>query len=258
MAEPPYLSIIVPAHNEEQRLPQTLEQIADFLRLQSYPGEIVVVENGSSDRTLEIAREYARRIPQVRVIHSEQRGKGLAVKMGMLAARGRYRFFADADLSMPIAEVNRFIPPALPEVEVAIGSREAPGAVRYDEPKYRHITGRVFNTIVRLLALPGLEDTQCGFKCFRGDIADEVFPLQTITGWSFDVEVLFIARRRGYRIVEVGIPWYFNTGSKVRVVHDSLQMFLDLLTIRRNAWTGRYGPSGRSDHSGRDSHAHIP
>lgn len=249
MTELPYLSIIVPAHNEERRLPQTLEQIADFLRRQSYPGEIVVVENGSSDRTLEIAREYARRMPQVRVIHSEQRGKGLAVKMGMLAARGRYRFFADADLSMPVAEVNRFIPPALPEIEVAIGSREAPGAVRYDEPPYRHITGRVFNTIVRLLALPGLEDTQCGFKCFRGDIADEVFPLQTITGWSFDVEVLFIARRRGYRIVEVGIPWYFNTGSKVRVVHDSLQMFLDLLTIRRNAWMGRYGPSVRNNHA---------
>jgi glycosyltransferase involved in cell wall biosynthesis len=243
VTDQPYLSIIIPAHNEEQRLPHTLEQTADFLHLQAYPGEIVVVENGSSDRTLEIARDYALRLPMLRVLHSDQRGKGLAVKMGMLAARGTYRFFADADLSMPIAEVNRFIPPALPGVEVAIGSREAPGAVRYNEPQYRHLTGRVFNTIVRLLALPGLEDTQCGFKCFRGDIADEVFPLQTITGWSFDVEVLFIARRRGYRITEVGIPWYFNAGTKVRVLHDSLRMFLDLLNIRRNGWAGRYGPA---------------
>lgn len=247
MTESPYLSIIIPAHNEEQRLPRTLEQIASFLTQQAYAGEILVVENGSSDRTLQIAQEYTCRIPFLRVLHIEQRGKGLAVKTGMLAARGTYRFFADADLSMPISEVNRFIPPALPQAEVVIGSREAPGAVRYDEPQYRHLTGRVFNAIVRLLALPGLEDSQCGFKCFRGDIADEIFPLQTIPGWSFDVEVLFIARRRGYHIVEVGIPWYFNPGSKIRVVHDSLRMFLDLWNIRRNAWSGRYNTT---DHGG--------
>lgn len=239
--ELPYLSIIIPAHNEEQRLPRTLEQVTAFLNRQAYRGEIIVVENGSSDRTLEIAQYFASRIPNLRVLHSDQRGKGLAVKMGMLASRGQYRFFADADLSMPIDEINRFIPPATPDAEVVIGSREAPGAVRYNEPSYRHVTGRVFNNTVRLLALPGLEDTQCGFKCFRGDIADEVFPLQTISGWTFDVEVLFIARRRGYRIVEVGIPWYFNADSKIRVARDSLRMFLDLIKIRLNGWTGRYG-----------------
>ncbi len=244
MADSPFLSIVIPAHNEEQRLPKTLEQVIEFLDQQAYSGEIVVVENGSSDRTLEIAQEYARRIPQLRVLSLEQRGKGLAVKTGMLAARGSYRFFADADLSMPISEVNRFIPPAQPDAEVTIGSREAPGAVRFGEPQYRHLTGRIFNAIVRLLALPGLEDSQCGFKCFRGDIADEIFPLQTIPGWSFDVEVLFIARRRGYHIVEVGIPWYFNPGSKIRVVHDSLRMFLDLWNIRWNARNGRYNQAG--------------
>lgn len=237
----PYLSIIIPAHNEEQRLPRTLEQVAAFLNRQPYRGEIIVVENGSSDRTLEIAQYFSSRVPNLRVLHSDQRGKGLAVKMGMLASRGQYRFFADADLSMPIEEVNRFIPPAMPDAEVVIGSREAPGAVRYNEPSYRHVTGRVFNNIVRTLALPGLEDTQCGFKCFRGDIADEVFPLQTIPGWTFDVEVLFIARRRGYRIVEVGIPWYFNADSKIRVARDSLRMFFDLIKIRLNAMNGRYG-----------------
>ena len=157
----------------------------------------------------------------------------------MLAARGEYRFICDADLSMPIAEVNRFIPPAM-DADVAIASREGPDAVRYDEPAYRHFMGRGFNMLVRLLALPGLQDTQCGFKCFRGKLADEIFPLQTINGWTFDVEVLFIARRRGYKIVEVGIPWYFNPESKIRVWRDLSRMFLDLLAIRRNAARGLY------------------
>ena len=142
---------------------------------------------------------------------------------------------------MPIEEVSRFLPPNLSNIEVAIGSREAPGAVRYNEPPHRHLTGRVFNTIVRWLAMPGLQDTQCGFKCFRGDIAEKVFPLQTMTGWSFDVEVLYIARRLGYQIVEVPIHWYYNPDSRVRLVQDSLQMALDLLHIRMNGLQGRYG-----------------
>jgi hypothetical protein len=112
--------------------------------------------------------------------------------------------------------------------------------VRYNEPQYRHLTGRLFNTVVRWLALPGLQDTQCGFKCFRGAVAEKIFPLQTITGWSFDVEVLFIARQHNYRIVEVPIPWYFSPHSKVRILHDLFQVGMDLWAIRRNAWQGRY------------------
>ena len=239
--KPPFLSIILPVYNEEMRLPKTLAEIDDFARNQPFSVEVVVVENGSSDHTLAIAQEHATRLPYVRVIHEQRRGKGLAVRTGMLAAQGQYRIFCDVDFSMPVSEISRFIPPQLADSQVAIGSREAPGAVRYGEPYYRHLSGRVFNTLVRLLALPGLQDSQCGFKCFRGDIAEEIFPLQTNTGWTFDVEVLFIARRRGYRIVEVPIPWYYNPESKIRMLRDSWRMVLDLVAIRRNGLAGLYG-----------------
>lgn len=243
--EKPFLSIVIPAHNEEARLPVTLQQVAEFIAQQAYPVEVIVVENGSRDRTLQIAQDFARGFPPLRVLQSELSGKGRAVRMGMLEARGEYRFMCDADFSMPVEQINRFLPPVLDGYDIAIASREAPGAVRYDEPAYRHLVGRVYNTMIRLLALPGLNDTQCGFKCFRGQAAEVLFPQQTLTGWSFDVEVLFIARRLGYRILEVPIPWYFNAGSKVRVWHDSLSMGTDLLKIRFNALRGLYGPKVR-------------
>lgn len=236
----PFLSIILPAHNEERRLPITLDQIDAFLQKQAYAAEVIVVENGSSDGTLEIARAFAARRAYTRVLHEECSGKGLAVRAGMLAARGAYRIFCDVDFSMPVSEINRFLPPAQADSQVAIASREARGAVRYGEPYLRHLSGRVFNTLVRQIALPGLQDTQCGFKCFRGDIAAEVFPLQTNTGWTFDVEVLYIARRHGYQISEIPIPWYYNPESKVRLARDSWRMIRDLLTIRRNARAGLY------------------
>ena len=236
----PLLSIIIPAYNEEERLPRALETISAFLAKQSYQAEILVVENGSRDRTLEIARQYETQLGNLRVFHENARGKGLAVKRGMLEAHGVYRFICDTDLSMPIEEVNRFIPPEQNGVDVVIASREAPGAVRYDEPAYRHYIGRVFNTMVRLLALPGLQDTQCGFKCFRDEVAESVFSLQTMPGMAFDVEALFIARRLGYDISEIPIPWYFDADSRVRLVQDSMKMALDLLSIRRNARQGLY------------------
>jgi dolichyl-phosphate beta-glucosyltransferase len=237
----PFLSIILPAHNEEQRLPATLKEVDAFLRTQTFPAEILVVENGSADRTLEIANEYCRSMPALRVISMTERGKGRAVQRGMLEARGEYRFFADVDFSMPVAEVLRFVPPQMQQMDIAIGSREAPGSKRYGEPLLRHLSGRVFNNLVRWLALPGLQDTQCGFKCFRAEVVEKVFPLQTIMGWTFDVEVLYIARLKGYKVVEIGIPWYYNPQSKVRVFKDSLRMFKDLLTIRRNGRSGKYG-----------------
>ncbi len=239
----PFLSIVFPAHNEELRLPETLAQVNEFLGRQAYSSEILVVENGSTDRTLEIAREYADRMPGLRVIHEDARGKGLAVKRGMLEATGEYRFFADVDLSMPIEEVNRFLPPQLAGVDIAIASREAAGAVRYNEPSIRHFTGRIFNALVRWIALPGLQDTQCGFKCFHAPAVEDIFPFQTITGWTFDVELLFIASRRGYRIREVPVPWYYNPGSKVRVMRDSLRMAMDLVNIRTNGRRGLYDRS---------------
>jgi glycosyltransferase involved in cell wall biosynthesis len=243
LSQPPlFLSLIIPAYNEENRLPETLTRILAYLERQPYSAEVLVVENGSSDRTLAVARQFANQNNAVRILQSPLRGKGVAVQQGMLAAAGQYRFMCDADLSMPIEQLDRFLPPARPDFDVLIASREAPGAVRYGEPTYRHLVGRVFNWVIHLLALPGLQDTQCGFKCFRDAVAEQVFSHQTITGWAFDVEALFIARYKGYRIQEVPIDWYFNADSKINVARDSLRMFVDLLRIRWNALAGKYGP----------------
>jgi len=235
----PFLSIIIPAYNEEHRLPETLTQIDAFLGQQPYTYEVLVVENGSTDRTTEVADAFARTHPYVRVLHSRQ-GKGIAVKTGMLSARGRYLFICDADLSMPIEEINKFLPPVLDGYDVAIASREIEGARRYGEPTYRHLQGRVFNWIVRLLAVPGIRDTQCGFKCFRREVALDIFPYQTMDGWSFDVEVLYIARQRGYRLVEVPINWYYRENSRINPIKDAVDMFLEVVKIRINAWRGVY------------------
>ncbi len=158
----------------------------------------------------------------------------------MLAAKGDFRFICDADLSMPIDEVNLFLPPQAPPFDVAIASREIPGAVRYDEPYYRHLIGRAFNLLVRVVTLPGLQDTQCGFKCFRAEAAEELFPLQTIAGWTFGFEILFIAKKRGMQVIEIPINWYFNSGSRVRILRDSATMFADLFRIRLNNLKGAY------------------
>jgi glycosyltransferase involved in cell wall biosynthesis len=235
----PFLSLIIPAYDEEGRLPQTLGQVFAFLGSQPYTSEVIVVENGSRDRTFEIARQFAQQYPTLSVLQSPK-GKGHAVRAGMRAARGTYRFFCDADFSMPVTEIARFIPPALDGFDVVIASRESPGAVRYDEPFHRHITGRVFNALIHFVVLPNLQDTQCGFKCFRAEAAEELFRKQTLTGWSFDVEILFIALRRGYRVKELGIPWYFNPESKVSLLKDSWRMFWDVIRIRRNARAGLY------------------
>lgn len=235
----PLLSIIIPAHNEERRLPQTLEQVVNFISKQPFETEILVIENASKDRTFQVGCEFASRNPMVRVIHLDLPGKGRAVQKGILEANGTYRFFADADFSMPPEELIRFIPPAI-DIPIAIASREAPGAVRYNEPYFRHFTGRVFNMLIRWLVLPTLNDTQCGFKMFRADVAEEIFQRQTLMGWSFDVELLFIATHRKYPILEIPIPWYFNPESKVNVLRDSWRMFVDLLTIRKNGRAGLY------------------
>ena len=200
-----------------------------------------MVENSSTDNTLAIAQAFAAQNPQVRVLQNTQRGKGLAVKRGMLEARGEYRFMCDADLSMPITEIGKFIPPALTGYDIVIASREAPGSIRYNEPIYRHLGGRGINLIIRLLALPGLQDSQCGFKCFTARAAEDLFRVQTLDGWSFDIELLFVARMRGYRLIEVPIHWYFQCESKVHAVRDALRMIGDIFTIRRNARRGLYG-----------------
>jgi len=236
----PFLSVIIPAHNEERRLPRTLEQVFNFLASQQYSAEVLVVENGSSDRTIEIARDFTRRHENLRNIQEAVRGKGLAVRRGMLAARGEYRFICDADLSMPIEELAKFLPPFITDFDIAIGSREAPGSVRYNEPAFRHWGGRAINAAIRSLILPGLQDTQCGFKCFTAEASQSLFGLQTLPGWSFDIEVLYLARRRKYRIREIPIHWYFDPETKLRAVPDALRMIRDIFTIHLNSLRGLY------------------
>jgi dolichyl-phosphate beta-glucosyltransferase len=231
---PPLLSIIIPAYNEERRLPDSLLSITAFLQDQTYPAEVIVVDNGSQDRTAHIVEEFAVDHPEIRLLHEDRAGKGLAVRRGMLEARGEYRFICDADLSMPIQEVNKFFPPSLQGIDIAIASREVHGAVRYNEPILRHWIGRIFNILVQILAVPGFKDTQCGFKCFRSKVAEDLFQVQKLDGWTFDVEVLYIALKRGYAIVEVPIHWYYHPASRVHVIRDSVDMFIDLFRIRRN------------------------
>lgn len=239
-AKRPFLSLVIPAHNEEKRLPSALERALAFASRQPYEVEIVIVENGSKDRTWDLASEAAVRHPQVRALQLAEAGKGGAVRLGMLEASGEYRFFCDADFSMPLEQVDAFLPPALEDVDVAIGSREASGSQRFDEPDHRHLMGRVYNRCVQLSLLPGIEDTQCGFKCFTARASQEVFSRQSLTGFGFDVEALVIARRRGFAIAEVPIPWTYDGDSRVRIFQDSIGMVLDLLLVFFRARSGRY------------------
>jgi dolichyl-phosphate beta-glucosyltransferase len=239
-AERPFLSIIIPALNEALRLPESLRKIDAFLQQQPYRAEVIVVENGSTDDTVGVVRAFMQDHPYVRLFAGEPRGKGRAVRRGMLEARGAYRFLCDADLSMPIEEVNNFLPPKLEGYDVIIGSREAKGARRYNEPWHRHFMGRINNLIIKLFAVRGFEDTQCGFKAFTARAAQDLFSVSVINGIGFDVEILFLAQKRGYRIAEVPINWYFDPDSRMRLVKDSLGILREIFAIRRNWRNGLY------------------
>ena len=228
----PYLSVVIPAYNEEARIPPTLEQVVGYLSGQSYEWEIVVADDGSTDSTAQTVGKGAGNDSKVRLLSLDHRGKGWAVKNGMAAATGTYRLLCDADLSVPIQQVERLLPPRVPDADIAIGSREAQGAVRFGEPTQRHLMGRIYNELVRRLTVPGLDDTQCGFKCFRSGPATELFDLQTMDGFAFDVEVLYLAWKRGLSIIETGVDWYYRENSKVRTIRDSSIMTLDLAKIR--------------------------
>ncbi|MDI9548723.1 MAG: glycosyltransferase family 2 protein [Chloroflexota bacterium] len=243
----PFLSIVIPAYNEEKRLPPALERVATFLRAQSYSAEVLIVENGSTDQTSSVVEAFAAEQVKsddpfvVRLLHSEK-GKGNAVRHGAMSARGEFVLVSDTDLAVPIEETIRFLPPAVERegYGIAIASREIPGAVRHGEPEYRHVMGRVFNLLVRWMAVPKIQDTQCGFKCLSREAAHTVFPLQRIDGWGFDVEVLYIAQRHGIPIVEIPVNWYYGQDSRVRPVQDTINMLRDLLAIRRNSRAGLY------------------
>ena len=241
----PFLSIVIPAHNEESRLPRSLAQIDGFLQKQDYTAEIIIVENGSRDRTYEVAQEYAGKYDYLRVMQSpdSQRGKGLAVKQGMLAACGEWRFICDADLSMRIDELDKFLPPAIKGYDIAIASREAPGAERVGEPEYRHLMGRINNFIIKIAAINDFEDTQCGFKMFRRAAAEDLFGVQRMNGIGFDVELLFIAKQRGYAIKEVPIRWHYDPYSTMKLWDDSIKMLREIREIRQNWRQGFYDKS---------------
>jgi dolichyl-phosphate beta-glucosyltransferase len=239
-----HLSYVIPAFNEERRIGPTLHAVWGYLRGQSFESEIIVSDDGSTDSTCEMVAAFSREAvggPPVRMLRNPHLGKGGAVRAGMLAATGALRFCGDADQSMPVNQLDRFLAPESWAFDVAIGSREAPGAIRHDEPAYRHVMGRVFNAIVRLVAVPGLDDTQCGFKLFTADAAEALFSQQTMNGFGFDVEVLFLARKRGFTIVEIGIEWRHVESSKVQPVPDTIRMLRDCVLVRLNDWRGRYG-----------------
>lgn len=236
----PFLAVVVPAYNEEDRIAASLESLVDYLSTKPYTWEIVVADDGSSDATASIATESAERLSSVRVISLPHRGKGAAVRSGMLATDAEWRFLCDADLSMEPEQLELFLPGGSPPFEeIVIGSREVPGARRIGEPANRHVKGRAFTMAVWLLAFRGIEDTQCGFKLFRGDVADQIFRRQRLDGFGFDVEVLFMARKMGLTIREQAIDWYYRDGSSMTLI-KGLGGFLDIARVRLNWAIGRY------------------
>jgi dolichyl-phosphate beta-glucosyltransferase len=236
----PALSVVIPAYNEQARLPYTLSEIEAYVCREKIDCEVIVVDNGSRDATSAVIQQATVSFPHLRLLRTDRRGKGLAVRTGVLAARGQVVMFADADLSWSVDDLSRFMALVDARTPVVIGSREGHGARRIGEPIYRHIMGRVFNRVVQSLAVAGIEDSQCGFKAFRRDSARDIFARQRIDGFGFDVEVLFIARLRGYAIRVVPLRWEHKENSRVAAVRDTLLMLSDVLRVRFNAWRKAY------------------
>lgn len=231
----PFLSVIVPVHNEAQRVTAGVVDLFDWVRTFPMDVEVIVVENGSQDETWALLGELARMYP-LQALHLEEAGKGAAVRAGMLAASGRWRLMADVDWSMRPVDIGALVDEGTRErADVVIASREHVRAVRVGEPFWRNWQGRAFNWWVRQAALGGarLMDTQCGFKLFRGDVVEALFGPLECSGWAFDVEVLGRAIRLGYRIREVGVMWYWDNNSRVRPVVDALRMGVDVWRIGR-------------------------
>jgi dolichyl-phosphate beta-glucosyltransferase len=238
--DPLTLSIVVPAFNEERRLAATLTTLCDYLGRQPWHWEVRVVDDGSSDDTARIAESFSSTRPKVVVQREPHRGKGGAVKAGLAAAPGEYRFICDADLSMPVEEIGRFLPPLAAGFDVAIGSREGRLARPVGEPAYRHLAGRLFNFMVQRLALPGIEDSQCGFKMFTAAAVSAIFPRVIVDGWAFDVEVLTIAREQRLRVIEVPIEWHYRADSQLSILKDGAGMLRELLRIKWRVLRGVY------------------
>jgi glycosyltransferase involved in cell wall biosynthesis len=238
----PKLSIIIPSYNEETRLPATLEKIAAYLKASGRAFEVIVVDDGSRDHTADVAASFGGRIPALRVVtNGTNRGKGFSVRHGMLEAAGEFVLFTDADLSSPIEEADKLLAALESGYDVAIGSRAIDRSlIEVHESRFREFAGIIFNKIVRIILRLPFVDTQCGFKAFRRERCRILFEQQRIERFGFDPELLYLARHHGLRSLEIPVRWAHSPATKVNMLRDSVQMFLDVFVIRWNALRGRY------------------
>ncbi len=240
-----FLSVVVPAFNEETRISGTIERIGSYLKENFVESEIIVVDDGSTDGTASVITDLGRKFGNIRLIrYPENAGKGYAIRKGVLSSQGDLLLISDADMSTPIEELERLIPFIHRGFDVVIGSRgleESDIVVR--QPWYRQNMGKIFNLIVRVLVIGGIRDTQCGFKLFKGDVSRTLFAKGRIDGFSFDVEILALARKAGYEIKEVPVRWVNSPNSKVRLMRDPIRMFLELFKIRAYMLAGKYNKS---------------
>ena len=230
-----YLSLIIPAYNEALRLRPSLEKILAWLQAQDFATELVIVDDGSSDGTAAVAHEVLEGQATYQILRNEpNRGKALSVKRGLLEGRGRFLLFSDADLSTPIEEANKLLAELEAGADIAIASRQLPGSkLAVHQPWYREIGGRVFGKLNQLILLPGIPDSQCGFKAFKREAAHRVLEHQKLTGWAFDAELLYIARRLGLKIAQLPVTWINDPNSKVKMLTDGMKMVRDLLRAKR-------------------------
>jgi glycosyltransferase involved in cell wall biosynthesis len=239
----PSHSIVIPAYNEDARIGASLERVLAHVARQGWDAEVIVVNDGSRDNTAEIVRRYAAGNPRLRLLENPgNRGKGYSVRNGMLQARGELLLFSDADLSSPIAEADKLFAAIADGADIAIGSRWLRTELQTRrQPLYRQLFGRIFNLLLRLILGLQFKDTQCGFKAFTRQAAQTIFPLQQIERWGFDPELLYLARKFGFRVAEVQVEWAHRSGTRIHPLRDGSRMFLDMLKIRGYALTGKYG-----------------
>lgn len=245
-------SIVIPAYNESDKIVPTLTQVVTFMRNFSDSFEVVVVDDGSEDNTVELIEKHIKEYPEIKLVKNPHKGKGPTVWTGIMTAEGRFIYMADADLSTPIEELKGLFHWMMEhDFDIVIASREGVGADRVNEPYYRHLMGRLFNYVVQLIALPGIKDSQCGFKLFRKKAAKEIFRRLEIYGkdakeldkgymGAFDVEVLYLARKLGFKIKEVSVTWRYVKTTRLNPVSDSIKMVIDVIKVRVNDVRGLY------------------
>src|SRR3972149_5637732 len=239
--KPVFLSVVIPAYNEEEGIAETLQEIRNYLQEKEYAYEIIVVDDGSLDSTSDIVGSISKTNGNIKFLKNEvNRGKGYSVKRGVLASSGEYVLFSDADLPIPIEEVEKLLEWLKSGYKIAIGSKRLSDSKSLvEQPLYRRLMGKIFNILLQLFIIRGIKDTQCGFKCFRRETADRIFPKQLVEGFCFDVELLYLAKKWGISIKETPVHWTNrDTETTVRILRDSIRMFLDLFKIRINYWRG--------------------